>query len=304
MKSSVAKKDIIKKHEGKIVGSFFYQPSTRTKTTFDTAAKRLGAQVVGTENAREFSSAFKGETLEHSLRAIQNCFDLVVIRHHESGAAARAARVLNVPFVNAGDGTNQHPTQALLDLYTIREKFGRIDSLKIAFVGDVVHGRTIKSLAYLLAHLRNNQMTFVAPKMLALPEDMRKYLTSKSIDFAETEDIDKIISTTDILYDTRLQFEYLKSDQEKKHLMQVYSKFQITGKTADMMKHNSIIMHPLPINTEKSDGYPGITPEVDNHPRAHYFVQSNNGLYVRMALLDVMLTGESHPLYRMILDVP
>ncbi len=304
MKNAVKNKEVIRRHEGKIVASFFYQPSTRTKMTFDTAAKRLGANVVGTENARDFSSAFKGETLEHSMLAIQECFDIVVMRHHESGAAKRAASVLKIPFVNAGDGTNQHPTQALLDFFTIWEFFHRIDNLKIAFVGDITNGRTIKSLAYLLAHLNGNVFYFVAPMSCALPAEMKTYFREKGVEFYENEYIEFTASEVDILYDTRLQFEYIMDERQKSLLMNDYSKFRITKDIADRMKENSIIMHPLPINTEKSGGMPEILPEVDNHPRAHYFCQSNNGLYTRMALLDILLTGESDPLYNLIMDVP
>ncbi len=304
MKDAVVNNRPVRKHEGRIVASFFYQPSTRTKMTFDAATKRLGADVVGTENAKEFSSAFKGETLEHSLLAVQECFDLVVMRHDKNGAAKRAAAILKVPFVNAGDGTNQHPTQALLDLYTIREFFGRVDGLKIAFVGDISQGRTIKSLAYLLAQLDGNELYFVAPKELGLPEDMRDHLKEKSVVFHETSDMDPVIPIVDVLYVTRLQWEYVMDEAQKNLLMENYRRFQITAAIADKMKENSIIMHPLPINTEKSDGWPEITPEVDSHARAHYFRQSNNGLYVRMALLDILLTGEADPLYSLILGVP
>ncbi len=304
MKHAVENKQVSRKHEGKIVASLFYQPSTRTKMTFDTAAKRLGAEVVSTENAREFSSAFKGETLEHSLLAIEECFDLVVMRHDKDGAAKRAATILNIPFINAGDGKNQHPTQALLDLYTIRQVFGRIDNLKIAFVGDIAQGRTIKSLAYLLAHLEGNELFFVSPKSLALPEDMRAYLTERGTVFQETDDLDYVLPFIDVLYVTRLQWEYLLDEGQKNLLLENYRKFQITLERANQMKDGSIIMHPLPINTQKSEGFPEIASEVDNHPRAIYFRQSNNGLYVRMALLDVLLTGEKDPLYNLILDVP
>ncbi len=304
MKHAVENRNAIHKHNGKIVASFFYQPSTRTKMTFDTAAKRLGADVVGTENAREFSSAFKGETLEHSLRAIEECFDVVVMRHDKEGSAKRAASMLKVPFINAGDGTNQHPTQALLDLYTIRQFFTRMDNLKVVFVGDIVHGRTIKSLAYLLSHLEGNEMWFVSPQSLSLPDDMRAYLTEKNVKFHETDVLDSVLAIADVLYVTRLQWEYVKDESQKNLLMDNYRKFQITASKADMMRNGSIIMHPLPINTEKSDGWPEIAGEVDNHPRAQYFRQSNNGLYVRMALLDILLTGESDPPYNLILEVP
>ncbi len=304
MKKAVANNEPTKKHVGKIVGSFFYQPSTRTKMTFDAAAKRLGADVVGTENAREFSSAFKGETLEHSLLAVQECFDTIVMRHHENGAAKRAASVLNIPFINAGDGSNQHPTQALLDLFTIRERFGRIDNLRVAFVGDVMFGRTIKSLTYLLSHLKGNSLSFITPKSLSLPADLKEHLNEKGVPFNEYHSLDGNVSEADVLYVTRMQFEYVTDERQRNLFMDDYRKFQITNEIADAMKPDSIIMHPLPINTDKSNGWPEIAPQVDSSPKAWYFRQSNNGLYVRMALLDVLLGGEKNPLYNMILDVP
>lgn len=302
MKKMVAGGAGTRRHEGRVVASFFYQPSTRTKMTFDAAAKRLGAEVIGTENAKEFSSAFKGETLEHSLLAIQECFDVLVMRHDREGAAKIAASVLKVPVINAGDGTNQHPTQALLDLYTIKEFFGRIENLTVAFVGDVVQGRTIRSLAYLLANIDSNKLYFVSPKILGMPDEMRQYLKEKGVSFEETEDLEKVLPLVDVLYVTRLQWEYLK-DEERRKLSGEYNKFQITKEKADKMKDGSIIMHPLPINTEKSEGHPEIASDVDHHPRAHYFRQSNNGLYVRMALLDILLSREKDPLYSLIHDI-
>ena len=293
-----------KTHEGKIVLSLFFQPSTRTKMTFDAAAKKLGAQVIGTENAREFSSVYKGETLEHSLLAIHDCFDLVVMRHHENGAAKRAAAVLDKPLINAGDGTNQHPTQALLDLYTLRQAFGRIEGLKIAFLGDAAQGRTIRSLAYLLANLKDNKLVFICPEELGLGEDMKSYLKEKKAGYEEMEDFEDAIADIDALYVTRLQWEYAKDEELKNRLMEIYKRFQVTSSIADRMKENSIIMHPLPINTEKSEGFPEITQDVDKNPRAWYFRQSNNGLYVRMSLLDILLSGEEDELYNLILDVP
>lgn len=298
---------IINLHPGKIVGGFFYQPSTRTRVSFEAAAQRIGAGTVFTENAKDFSSAFKGESLVHSLRAVEECFDVVVVRLDEETAAdngaKRAASVLHIPYINAGDGKNQHPTQALVDLYTLREFHKRIDRLKVAFVGDIEQGRTIKSLAYLLAQLDGNQLYFVSPKELALPDDLRTYLVKKNVEVYETADLDSVIAEVDTLYDTRLQWEYL-DEPKKVQLMENYGRFQITRDRAERMRADAIIMHPLPINTTKSNGRPEIHPEVDSNKKAVYFRQSNNGLYVRMALLNTLLTGESHPLYNLILDVP
>lgn len=288
-------------YEGKTVASLFYQPSTRTKMLLDSAAKKLGAQVIGTENAREFSSAFKGETLEHSMQATEYGFDVAVLRHPQNGSAKRAASVSKKPVINAGDGTNQHPIQALTDLYTMMWKFGRIDDLKIGFVGDMEHGRTVKSLVYLLAHLNNHRLSFVAPEELAMPADIRAYLREKSVRFDETDDLDKVLPNVDALYVTRLQLEYVRNPFKRWMLKKSYRDFQITPERADMMTGGSVIMHPLPINTEKSNGYPEITGEVDSHPRACYFEQSNNKLYVGMAMFDALL-GRDRYLRDMILD--
>ena len=306
MQEQVRSHSVERKHEGKVMGSFFFKsaPSTRTKMSFHSAAKRLGVDVVATDNAEEFSSLFKGETLEHTLLATQGFFDVIVMRHPQNGAAKRAAYVLNIPFINAGDGTNQHPTQALLDVYTFRQKFQRIDNLKIGFLGDIRHGRTIRSSAYLLAHGENNELWFISPPELGLPDDMRSYLLNKGTKFYETEDIDAVLPNLDVLYVTRLQWEHVQDEEERRHLMEDYRRFQITSQRANRMGIDSIIMHPLPINREKSDGFPEITPDVDTDDRAWYFVQSRNGLYVRMALLDVLLTGYTSNLYDLILDVP
>lgn len=304
MQEQVRSHSVERKHEGKVVLNFFFQPSMRTRISFESAEQRLGADIVTIDNAEEFSSLFKGESLEHSFLATQGFFDVVVMRHSEDGAAKRAAYVLNIPFINAGDGKNQHPTQALLDLYTFRQKFQRIDNLKIGFLGDIKYGRTIRSLAYLLAHGENNELRFISPPELGLPDNMRSYLLNKGTKFYETEDLDAVLPNLDVLYVTRLQWEHVQNKEERRHLMEDCRRFQITSKRANRMGIDSIIMHPLPINREKSDGFPEITPDVDTNDRTWYFVQSRNGLYVRMALLDVLLTGCTNNLYNLILDVP
>ena len=298
-------------HHRKMVGSFFWEPSTRTKTTFDAAAKFLGAQVVGTEDAGKFSSATKGESIKHTIYAIGETVDAFVIRHPENGAAECAARAVDVginsfqlhlpPIINAGDGTNQHPTQSLLDMYTINRECGAIDNQRVTFVGDIAHGRTVRSLAYLLAQLEGNELTFVSPPETCLPDDMRAYLEERGTTIHETTNLDDALPETNVLYVTRLQLERLRPEVRQR-LLGEYRKFQITTERADQLSINAIIMHPLPINIERSNGFPEITPEVDVHPRSRYFQQSNNGLYVRMALLDIVLTGPSHNLYNTILE--
>lgn len=302
MKEDINNGNDTRNHIGKIVCSLFYEPSTRTKISFDSAAKRLGAEVVGTENAREFSSDYKGETLEHTILATQDSYDTLVMRHPEDGAANRAALVSKKTVINAGDGNNQHPTQALLDVYTIRQKLGRIGNLKFGFVGDLLHGRTVKSLVYLLAHMSGNTMYFISPEEFRLNQEILDYLSRVGVTYYQTDDIDSVLPVLDGLYATRIQCERLGSKELFENVLEKYDNFAVTKERADRMKGNSIIMHPLPINTNKSNGHPEITPEVDNHPRAVYFDQSNNGLAIRMALLDTIFSKDA--LYQRIGDIP
>ena len=288
-------------HKGRIVCGLFFEPSTRTRTSFEAAAARLGAMPVFTENAAEFSSVYKGETLEHTVLATQENYDVLVIRHPENGSAMRAAKVSKKPVINAGDGGNQHPTQSLLDIFTIHEKFGKIDNLKIGFLGDLKNGRTVKSLTYLLAQFSGSELYYASPKSLALTEDIKEWLKKKNVKITETENVLDFLPFIDVLYVTRIQQERL-SEEDYENLTKSYDDFVIDSRKANMMKEGSIIMHPLPINREKSHGKPEITPAVDNHPRAWYFVQSGNGIYARMALLDIILNGKKDPLYDLIID--
>ena len=240
---------------------------------------RLGGNVLTTENAKEFSSAIKGETLEDSIRVIQTYADVIVLRHYEEGASARAASISKVPIINAGDGAGQHPTQALLDLYTIRKELGRIDGIHIAFVGDLKHGRTIRSLAYLLGRYEKVRIYFVSPKGLRVKEDIKEYLNKHKIVFTETEDLESIIGKVDVLYQTRIQKERFASEKEYKKYKGCY---RLDLKMVSKMKPKSIIMHPLPRVDE-------IAQEVDTSAHAVYFKQAEYGLYVRMALLKYLL---------------
>ncbi len=262
--------------KGKTMISLFYEPSTRTRLSFEMAMTKLGGSVVSTENATEFSSTIKGETIEDTMRVVNGYLpDVIVIRHNENGAALRASAFSTAPVINAGDGSNQHPTQALLDIYTIQQEIGRIDSLKVAFVGDLKKGRTVRSLAYLLSHFKGNKMSFISPHALKMEDDIRNYLLEKEMDFTESEDIEDIISEIDVLYVTRLQKERHQSSLEG-------GCYIVNTNMTRKMKEKSIIMHPLPRNEE-------ISTEVDSDPRAAYFRQSANGLYVRMALLYSLL---------------
>lgn len=265
---------------GKIMASLFYEPSTRTRFSFESAMLRLGGSVITTENAKEFSSVSKGETLEDSIRIVNTYVDVIVLRHDEEGASKRASLVSEVPIINAGDGTGQHPTQALLDLYTIQRELDRLDGIHIAFVGDLKHGRTIRSLSYLLGNFTDIVIDFVSPEGLRVGDDIKLYLTEHGVAFHETEDLDAIKEKVDVLYQTRIQKERFKSDQEYRKFKGCY---QIDRKFADQMKERSIIMHPLPRVDE-------ILPEVDASPRAVYFRQAHYGLLIRMALLKHLFT--------------
>ena len=265
--------------KGKIMAALFYEPSTRTRFSFESAMLRLGGSIITTENAKEFSSATKGETLEDSIRVINNYVDVIVLRHYEQGASLRASLVSSVPVINAGDGPGQHPTQALLDLYTIRRELNKIDGLQIAMVGDLKHGRTIRSLAYLLGKYKKIHIYFVSPLGLQVGDDIKEYLNKHKISYSEIENLEAVISKIDVLYQTRIQKERFKSEEE-------YNKFkgcyQVDLKLVSKMKAKSIIMHPLPRVDE-------IKTEVDSSPKAVYFKQAKYGLLVRMALLKLVL---------------
>ena len=264
---------------GKIMDSLFYEPSTRTLFSFESAMLRLGGNVITTENAREFSSAAKGETLEDSIRVVNNYADVIVLRHYEVGASERAASVSKIPVINAGDGTGQHPTQALLDLYTIKKDLGNIDGITIDLVGDLKHGRNIRSLAYLLGKYKGVKIYFVSPKSLRVGDDIKAYLKKHKVSFKETENLESAIESLDVLYQTRIQKERFEDKKEYEKLKGFY---QIDLKLVSKMKKKSIVMHPLPRVDE-------ILTEVDKSPRAAYFKQARYGLLVRMALLKYLL---------------
>jgi len=267
-------------YQNRIMATLFYEPSTRTRFSFETAMHRLGGHVISTENAAEFSSVAKGETLEDTIRILNGYADVIVIRHKEVGSAKRAAAVSRVPVINAGDGAGQHPTQALLDLYTIRKEIGTIDGLRIAMVGDLAQGRTVRSLAYLLSKFQNIKIYFVAPPLLKMKEDILAHLSERNVAWLEETALDKVLPEVDVVYQTRVQKERFGdriADYE-----QCRGVYIISAESLRLMKPKAIIMHPLPRLEE-------ITMEVDADPRAAYFRQAQNGLYVRMALLTMVL---------------
>ena len=267
------KKNKIKKLlKDKIVACMFFEPSTRTRLSFETAALKLGAQVISAENATYNSSSFKGESIEDTAKML-NCYaDIIVIRHPTEGHVERAASVSKHPVVNAGDGGNQHPSQALLDLYTIKKHLGRLDNLKVAFGFDPKHSRTIRSLAFLLTHFKNNHFTFICPKALSPLPDFLDDLKKRGASFEIIDNLSKF-KEYDIFYANRLQGERFEDKKE----YEKYRKSLII--TKDLVKGTkTLILDPLPRIDE-------IEVAVDDLPNAIYFDQAQNGLYVRMALL-------------------
>ncbi len=271
-----------KRLESRILATVFYEPSTRTRLSFESAMNRLGGNVVSTENAREFSSAIKGETVEDTTRIINGYADAIVIRHYEQGSARRAASVSEVPIINAGDGPGEHPTQALLDLYTIQHELGRIDDLTVALVGDLRFGRAVRSLAMLFTRTRGCRLLFVSPPAVPMGDDVRAALTAAGIPFEDSSDLRDAVAGADVVYQTRIQKERFATESEYQASTGMYL---IDETVMDAMKPDSILMHPLPRVDE-------IATSVDSDPRAAYFRQAHNGVYVRMALLQLLLSGE------------
>jgi aspartate carbamoyltransferase len=257
------------------IASVFFEPSTRTRLSFETAIQNLGAHLISVENAGESSSGKKGESLEDTIRTI-NCYaDGIVMRHPEIGSAARAAAVSDVPIINAGDGAGDHPTQGLLDVYTIHKNKKSPDGLKIAFVGDLLNGRTVHSLAQLLS-LYKVEFVFISPDSLRMPKEYLSDLDNKGIKYTEVSNWEKVIGEVDVLYMTRIQKERFKLIED---YMAVKDSFVLTLPDVKRMKKDAIVMHPLPRVNE-------IDPAVDKDPRAKYFDEVRNGLYLRMALLE------------------
>lgn len=271
---------------GKRMITLFYEPSTRTRVSFEMAMDMMGGKVVfSTENARQFSSAAKGETLEDTIKVLNSYHpDVIILRYDEEGGAKRAAEVSSVPIINAGDGSGQHPTQALLDLFTIQKELGRIDGISIAMVGDLARGRTVRSLSYLLAKFPNVKIYYVSPEVAQMRDDIKDYLKRHRVWFEEENDLREVAPQVDIIYQTRPQKERgtLLDETHSSPDKKIGSFCLINQEVLDLMKKEAIVMHPLP-HTEE------IVPEVDLDPRAAYFRQAENGLYIRMALLKMIL---------------
>ena len=264
--------------KGRVLACLFYEPSTRTSASFIAAMERLGGSVIPITQGVQFSSVSKGETLADTIRTLEQYSDVIVLRHPEIGSARVAAEAASIPVINAGDGAGEHPTQALLDLFTIREEMGRIDGLKVAMVGDLRFGRTVHSLTKLLLHF-DVSLRFVSPEILRMPLKIMNEVRDAGVNARETHDVADVIENADVLYVTRVQKERFSDlaqyDEVKDH-------YVITPELLERAKDKMIVMHPLPRVGE-------ISTAVDADPRAAYFRQVQNGMYIRMALLAGVL---------------
>ena len=268
--------EIIRNMEGKVIASLFFEPSTRTRLSFETAINRLSARVVTVANAAS-SSVAKGETLADTIKTVDGYVDVIVMRHPMKGAAQLAADNASHPVINGGDGTGQHPTQALLDLYTIRKERGVLGGQTITFLGDLKNGRTVHSLGYFMT-LCKNKMIFVSPKSLKMPAEITEDLRSRGAEIEETEDVEKALSVSDMVYVTRVQRERFENPEDYEKVKGLYV---INRAMIEKAKKGITILHPLPRVDE-------IATDVDDYEGAAYFRQAHNGLYVRMAILALI----------------
>ena len=295
------RRELAQRHLGRRACSLFYEPSTRTRLSFETAAVTIGMAIVSTENAKEFSSAAKGETIEDTIRNLdQYGFDAVWIRHDQSGSLAKAAAVAETPVINAGDGSGEHPTQSLLDAYTIHREWGKLDGLNVVMGGDLRYGRTVRSLSRLLSKYPGNKFTYVSYPDFSIGEDVKDELRQDGTPFAETDEVVEALEGADVVYWTRSQKERhgRKTGLDKMiHQAQQIGKDALTRyvpglvapqttnglilneRTIAKLPESGRILHPLPRVDE-------ISTDIDNDPRSIWFKQAGNGLYLRMALLD------------------
>ncbi|MCF8363512.1 MAG: aspartate carbamoyltransferase [Prolixibacteraceae bacterium] len=261
--------------KGKVVASLFFEPSTRTRLSFETAVTRLGGKIIGFTDSSS-SSVTKGETLHDTIRMVSNYADMIVMRHPLEGSARYASQISGVPVINAGDGANQHPTQTLLDMYSITKTQGSLDNINIFLVGDLKYGRTVHSLLQALSVFENPIFNFVAPPELAMPTEYKRFLDRKGIRYFEHTEFNDIISEADIIYMTRVQKERFNDPIEYEKVKNIYIlKNSMLENTKPTMK----ILHPLPrVNEIHSD--------VDSNPKAYYFTQALNGMYTREAIIS------------------
>lgn len=262
---------------GKIIATLFFEPSTRTRLSFESAINRLGGKIVGFSESGS-SSVSKGETLHDTIRMVSNYSDLIVMRHPVEGSARFASEISSVPVINAGDGANQHPTQTLLDLYSIRKTQGTLDNLNIFLVGDLKYGRTVHSLMMAMSRW-NTTFNFISPEELKMPDEFKLYLENLGLKYYEHSDFTEIISRADIIYMTRVQKERFSDPIEYEKVKNVYV---LRNSILANTKPNMRILHPLPRVNE-------IHTDVDNNPKAYYFEQALNGVFTRQAILCTLL---------------
>jgi len=274
---ALANKEKLSHMQGLVLATLFFEPSTRTRLSFETAMLRLGGSVITVADPQS-SSVAKGETLADTIKTVEAYADVIVLRHPRIGAAHEAAAVTERPVINAGDGAGEHPTQALLDLYTIKKELGRIQDITVAMVGDLKYGRTVHSLAKVLSLFKGIKLLLVSPEALQIPQELREHLKQRNVEFEEITDLLTALKQADVVYMTRIQKERFEDITQYERLKGVY---KITLSLLTKSHRDLVIMHPLPRVDE-------IDPEVDTYPGAAYFRQVKNGVPIRMALLTLV----------------
>lgn len=269
------RKKILSNH---VVASLFFEPSTRTRLSFESAVNQLGGRIIGFADSSS-SSTSKGESLKDTIQTVSLYSDLIVMRHPLEGSARFASEISSVPIINAGDGANQHPTQCLLDMYSIRKTQGKLDNLEIAFVGDLKYGRTVHSLVIAMTMFKNITFHLISPEELKLPSSVKQYIKDSNCNYFQYQDINDAINKVDILYMTRIQRERFADPIEYERVKDAYI---LSNDMLANTKSNLKILHPLPRVNE-------ITEDVDDNPKAYYFQQAQNGVYVRQALMASIL---------------
>lgn len=278
--------------DGKKLATLFYEPSTRTRLSFEAAMLSLGGKTLGFSSAEQ-SSATKGETVADTIRVVGCYADIIAMRHPKEGAPLLASMYAKVPVINAGDGGHNHPTQTMIDLMTIRSRKGKLDHLKIGFCGDLKFGRTVHSLTKALMRYEGNEFWFISPEELRIPEYLEKMLQRQNISYHECDNLENVLSELDVLYMTRVQKERFFNEED---YVRLKDRYILTEEKLSLAKKDMPVLHPLPRVNE-------IACEVDNDPRAAYFEQVQNGLYVRMALIIALLGLEDPVKGEVILDV-
>jgi len=264
--------------QGKVIATLFFEPSTRTRLSFETAINRLGGKIIGFSDSSS-SSVSKGETLHDTIKMVSNYADMIIMRHPLEGSARYASEVSGIPIINAGDGANQHPSQTLLDMYSIIKTQGSLDNINLFLVGDLKYGRTVHSLLMAMLQFENPIFNFIAPPELAMPNEYKILLASKGIRFFEHTEFTDIIDAADIIYMTRVQKERFVDPVEYEKVKNIYI---LRNEMLKNTKANMKILHPLPRINE-------IHTDVDSNPKAYYFTQAKNGVYTRMAIIAHLL---------------